>query len=110
MSGCPATANIFDGTAWSLLLTDRGGLHSFIEMRVAPKVEEVPRILFFCLIDKHSSNLLKQKKIQKNDGELFGNCIQKFPPKKSSIFLTIFFIYIFGINLDILSTSWHIFF
>ena len=30
MSGCPATANIFDGTAWSLLLTDRGRLHSFI--------------------------------------------------------------------------------
>ena len=30
MSGCPATANIFDGTAWSLLLTDRGGLHSLI--------------------------------------------------------------------------------
>ena len=30
MSGCPATANIFDGTAWSLLLTDRGRLHSLI--------------------------------------------------------------------------------
>ena len=28
MSGCPATANIFDGTAWSLLRTDRGCAHT----------------------------------------------------------------------------------
>ena len=32
------------------------------------------------------------------------------PQKIINIFLTKFFIYIFGINLDILSTSWHIFY
>ena len=83
MSGYPATANIFDGTAWSLLLTDRGGLHSFIEMRVAPKVEEVPLILFFCLIDKHSSNLLTPKNFQKTMGNFFENVVQNFPPKNN---------------------------
>ena len=39
------------------------------------------------------------------------NFIKKFFPKKIiKKFWTKFLIYIFGINLDILSTNWHIFF
>ena len=53
-------------------------------MRVAPKVEEVPLILFFCLIDKYSGNFFDAKFFPKNDGELFGKFYQKNYPKKSS--------------------------
>ena len=43
-------------------------------------------------------------------GNFLENFIQNFPKKIIKNFWTKFFIYIFGINLDILSTSWHIFF
>ena len=32
MSGCPVTASIFDGTAWSLLLTDRLGRVTLVHL------------------------------------------------------------------------------
>ena len=73
-------------------------------MRVAPKVEEVPLILFFCLIDKYLGNFLTPKFFPKTMGNFLENYIQNFPPKNHQIFDD-FFIYIFKIHLDILSTS-----
>ena len=63
-------------------------------MRVDPKVEEVPLILFFCLIDKYSGNFLTPKFFPKNDGELFGKFYPKFSPKNhQQIFGEIFYLY-----------------
>ena len=64
-------------------------------MRVAPKVEEVPLILFFCLIDKYSGNFFNAKIFPKNDGELFEKVYPKFPPKKNikKILDEIFYLY-----------------
>ena len=73
-------------------------------MRVAPKVEEVPLILFFCLIDKYTGNFLTSKFFQKTMGNFLENVIQKIPPKNHQTILDEFFIYIFKIYLDILST------
>ena len=74
-------------------------------MRVGPKVEEVPLILFFRLIDKYAGNFLTSKFFQKTMGNFLENCIQKIPPKNHQKNLDEFFIYIFKIYLDILSTS-----
>ena len=58
------------------------------------EVEEVPLILFFCLIDKYSGNFLTPKFSQKNDGELFGKLYPKFPQKNHQKFLDeIFYLY-----------------
>ena len=64
-------------------------------MRVAPKVEEVPLILFFCLIGKYSGNFLTPKFSQKMMGNFLENCIQNFPPKNHQKFLDEIFLFIF---------------
>ena len=62
--------------------------------RVDPKVEEVPLILFFCLIDKHSGNFLTLKFFQKTMGNFLENFIQNFPPKNhQEIFDEFFYLY-----------------
>ena len=80
-------------------------------MRVAPKVEEVPLILFFCLIDKYSGNFLTSKFFQKTMGNFLENFIQKFPPKNHQKILDeIFYLYFLNIPWYIIYKLAYVFF
>ena len=64
-------------------------------MRVAPKVEEVPLILFLCLIDKYSGNFFDTKIFPKKRWGTFWKIVSKISPKKSSKIFERNFLFIF---------------